>query len=639
MASLIRHRGPDDEGYALFDLSSDHEMIFAGHDTPCNVKESSLNYAASDPFIVPDKRFSVGFAHRRLSIVDLSASGHQPMCDETGRFWIAINGEIYNYLEIRQELEKRGYRFRSSTDTEVFLKAYIEWGDHCQERFNGMWAVLIWDNLRKTIWISRDRFGVKPLYYMIHHEFFVVCSEIKCIMPLLPLKPFMQEIYCYLADGSSEVRPETFFENIFRFPSGHSAVVGAGNPIKKIDFSKYFELGSPNLGNDFSKTKLKNYAEEYYHLLKDAVKLRLRADVAVSCALSGGLDSSSITYLACETLKEQNNVFPLTTVSNIFKSPGTNYCDESKFINLVEQGFPIRAFKKEPKPDNLLHKNDLGLWYAENGYEGLPISPFNTFELCRQNNIKVNLDGQGADEILAGYGRTWAWYFRTHPVYRFDYLVSLITAPPPLAFKLKNALRFNSRYRDNSFLFSKLKDKIEESYRAKRFVANSRPASNEQVNNALYANVLFSVKKLLRNVDFLSMAYSIESRQPFMDYRLISFLNRIPYTYKLHAGWTKYIARFAFQDMLHPEIVWRKKKMGWPTPMSEWLSGGAKQKILEKIRQSPFIAEIVGQLKTDDMKTIQENVNCYLRLYNIARQYDLFYEKPPSFQTVKLSQK
>ncbi len=187
MAKMIKHRGPDDEGFALFDMQSDKHKIFSGDDTPEDVIKSKLKFSPKERYQYNSEQFTLGLAHRRLSIIDLSASGHQPMCDESGRYWITYNGEIYNFKEIREELRALGYPFFSNSDTEVVVKAYMAWGKNCQNKFNGMWAFVIWDNVNKSMWISRDRFGVKPLYYMFHDDMFIVCSEIKCVMPLVDL--------------------------------------------------------------------------------------------------------------------------------------------------------------------------------------------------------------------------------------------------------------------------------------------------------------------------------------------------------------------------------------------------------------------------------------------------------------------
>ena len=572
MARMIKHRGPDDEGYALFDVESSDYRIFYGDDTPKEVIDSNLKFAPKNRCQYPGERFSVGLVHRRLSIIDLSATGHQPMSDETGRFWITYNGEIYNFKEIREELKKLGYSFFSNTDTEVVLKSYMAWGKGCQSKFNGMWALVIWDNVEKLLWISRDRFGVKPLYYMFHDEFFIVCSEIKSIMPIIDLQPNFQEMYAFLLDGQSEANDETFFKNVYRFPSGYSAFYKVREDLKEIKFDRYWELESPTNENSFSERRLKDSSEEYYYLLKDAVRIRLFADVKVSCALSGGLDSSSITFLADQIIRENgNNTESLVTVSNVYKNEKYSDCDESSFIDSVVNILNIKSFKSEPDDTQLREKNDYGLWCHENCHEWLSVAYLNTFEICKRHNIKVNLDGQGADETNAGYPRYWRNAFAMQS-FNKEYLTSLLFAPISYRQKIRSVFRRDGTSTPGSIIKKRFGIKINDEYRAKRVIKDKFVGIS--VNEALQNSITFNLKILLRNVDSDSMANSIESRQPFMDYRLISFLNSIPSNYKLHNGWTKYLARIAFKGKLPNNIVWRKDKMGWPQPIRQWLNEG-----------------------------------------------------------------
>jgi asparagine synthase (glutamine-hydrolysing) len=424
MTGMIRHRGPDDEGYAFFGLDADGYMIYYGDDTPGNVITSEFKYSPKERFKYPGDQYTIALAHRRLSIIDLTSAGHQPMCDESGRFWIVYNGEIYNFRDIRSELARNGYSFLSNSDTEVILKAYIEWGDDCQKRFNGMWAITIWDNLKKKLWISRDRLGVKPLYYSFSENFFVVCSEVKSILPISGLEPNYREIYAYLLDGPSESHPETFFRGVYRFPSGHSAAFYPAKQEKYLKFKKFWELGSPNEDHCFSEKKLEEYAGQYYDLLNDAVRIRLYADVTVGCALSGGLDSSSITYLANKIMEGNGNNGRVITVSNIYRNEDEKYCDESSYIDIMVNYLNVESHRSVPEKKDILLLNDRGLWHEENCYDKFNVSAFNTYQICRDNAIKVTLDGQGADEQLGGYKRFWYSYFFSRPKTRFEYFRS-----------------------------------------------------------------------------------------------------------------------------------------------------------------------------------------------------------------------
>ena len=624
MAQMIRHRGPDDEGYALFNLQSDKYEIFYGEDTPHSVLEGGLKFLPERKYEYPAECFTVGLAHRRLSIIDPTASGHQPMCDETGRYWISYNGEVYNFKEIREELNELGYSFFSNCDTEVVLKSYIEWGKDCQSKFNGMWAFVIWDNYEKRLWISRDRFGVKPLYYMFDEGFLIVCSEIKSIIPIQELTPNLQEIYSYFVDGPSEAHKETFFNSIYRFPSGCSATYSLRSKSESLVFDKYWKLDHPSKENSFSMKRLKEYTDEYLYLLRDAVKIRLYADVKVSCALSGGLDSSSITYLAYQILKEQGkSTDALMTVSNVYKDKDYSHCDESKFIDHIVNKLNIINYRSEPDLDGLSQKNNAGLWYYESCYDYLPFSGLNTFDICKKNNIKVNLDGQGADEILAGYPRYWMNYFATQPV-SIDFLLSLFNAPIKIKKKIKYVLKIG-KIRNTELLYENIFKNMDGVCHSVRH--NKNKITLRTINQELHHSVEANLKDRLRKVDFYSMFSSIESRQPFMDYRLISFLNEVPSTYKMKNGWTKYLARMAFKDKLPDNIVWRKDKLGWPQPTNELLSGAFGLKACDSIKKSIFMRDVFGGISDKNLNLLKKYPRYFFRLYNVVSHYGIFFNK------------
>ncbi|RJR38279.1 MAG: asparagine synthase (glutamine-hydrolyzing) [Desulfobacteraceae bacterium] len=625
MARLIRHRGPDDEGYVLFDAEGGGWEPLYGSDTPTDVRNAGLLFAPRTPFRYASEKFNVALAHRRLSIIDLAPTGHQPMCDESGRYWIAYNGEIYNYRAIRRDLENLGHRFFGPSDTEVVLKAFMEWGPDCQKRFNGMWAVVIWDREERSLWVSRDRFGVKPLFYSLRPDFLVICSEIKSILPLAAVEPNLQEACAYLLDGPNESHAETLYRGIRRFPAGASCFYRPGSPPGELSFDRFYELEAPACRESFSEKKLQRYSEEYYHLLKDAVGLRLHADVKVSCALSGGLDSSSITHLARELAVESGKpAAQLATVSNIYTHPATKSCDESGFIDLAVERLSVGNLKGEPDYETIGSMNDYGLWCYENCYDELPAAAMNTFKICRRHDIKVNLDGQGADEITGGYLRYWSNYFAAEPKTSSDYLLSLLRAPVSLREKTKALLRVKGRNNTNLFFRKRIGDRVLQSYLKDRI--SQQRYGEVPVNRALHLSVQHNLKKLLRNVDCYSMAISVESRQPFMDYRLIEFMNGLPSCYKLRGGWTKYIARIAFRDKLPDAIVWRKDKMGWPQPIGFFVSECMGARIQETIKNSRFLEDVVGGIDDCDMEWLMARPKLCLRMYNLARTHHIFME-------------
>ena len=631
MARMIKHRGPDDEGFALFSTNSQDYKIFYGKDTPHNVIDFQLRYSPKVKYQYPSECFTVGLAHRRLSIVDLTAAGHQPMCDESGRYWITYNGEIYNFKDIREELKKLGYTFFSNTDTEVVIKAYMAWGKECQNKFNGMWALTIWDNLRKTFWISRDRLGVKPLYYMFHDDSFIVCSEIKSILPIIQPRPNFREIFAYLVDGPSEIHPETFFDKACRFPAGHSAIFKTNSGDRDLIFEKYWELPLPSEERTFSTKKLKGLSEQYYYLLEDAVRVRLYADVTVGCALSGGLDSSSITFQANDIIKKSNKNEEVITFSNVYSNKIEKYCDESEYIDMLVNYLGLKSFKETPESQDILRINDKGLWFEENCYDKFNISAFNSYSVCKKNGIKVSLDGQGADEQLAGYKRYWYNYFSSRPKMRIEFVISFLKGIIP--YKSAIFYSFLSKTSERKWQDSPVpinSSGLDREYRLYRKVLGEENYLTT-INQATNWSMKHSLKKLLRQIDGNSMAWSVESRQPFMDYRLVEFLSNLPDTYKLYKGWTKYITRIAFEGKLPNKITWRKDKMGWPMPLKEWVSGDVMLSMKKEIQESILImdlSEMYRHLKIDGNRLSdlhEEALRYFIRYYNVARVGRLFF--------------
>lgn len=512
------------------------------------------------------------FGHRRLSIVDLSDAGHQPM-QYLDRYVITYNGEIYNYFELRDELEKNDYKFKSHTDTEIIMASYDFWGADCLQKFNGMWAFVIYDTLENKFFISRDRFGEKPFYYYKNSDTFIFASEIKAILthPQVEAKPNINFLNNYVQSTCKEYAKETAFEDIYRF-NFSSYFEGSLDDLFGEFKEQVFWKIKPNLSREkFDEQKAKKYARRYYDLLEDAVRIRLRADVKVGSALSGGLDSSSIVYLVNKLLKEQGKEELQETFSSVYKSDGTQDCDESVYIDIMANKLRVHSNQIEPNEKDIPKEIEKMIWHLENPPENSLMSSWHTFKLVASTNVKVTLDGQGADEQLGGY-----------LPYLLNYISSLsfmdMLRESKKCYVLPNAKKYVliglslGLYRTlfgEKFLKFTIKRMLKRDF-------------EPNLNKKLAEDTMSELITLIHYADHTSMAFSIESRMPFMDYRLIEFLASVPACYKMHNGWTKYLARLAFDQKLPDAVNWRQDKMGWPIPEKKWFEGSLKDWFLEK---------------------------------------------------------
>jgi asparagine synthase (glutamine-hydrolysing) len=573
MNNTLIHRGPDGEGYYY-----------------------------GDNFV---------FAHRRLAIVDLSDAGKQPM-EYINRYIITYNGEIYNYIELKKELESHGYKFKSHTDTEVIMASYDFWGVDCLNKFNGMWAFVIYDKKEDKFFISRDRFGIKPLYFYKDDEIFIFASEIKAILahPKVETRPNITFLESYLKLGCREFLRETAFENICRFDFAHYFEGGIEEIFHNFKLNRYWDI-KPNLSREkFDPRKAKEYAEKYYNLLEDAVRIRLRADVKIGSALSGGLDSSSVVYIINKLLKAQKKEELQETFSSVYKSKGTEHCDESQFINIIAQKLNVKSNQIEPKEEEIPSEIEKMIWHLENPPENSLMSSWHTYKLISSTDVKVVLNGQGADEQLAGYLGYIQYYLPSLS------LVDLIKESLVLL-KIKDSWRYVLK----GFLIGLYRiifgDKVLNFTLKKVLKKNFEP----DLNKKLVEDIKTGLVTLLHYDDHTSMAYSIESRLPFMDYRVIEFLASVPACYKIHNGWTKYLARLAFDGKLPDEIVWRRDKMGWPIPEKTWFEGKLEKWFYDKIN-SCKICKMLG------ISGIPKRFNKKVRMLILSVWEDVFMQCP-----------
>ncbi len=578
MADRMPWRGPDDEGFLLERLDGTRHL-FGGPVTPPDAFDAPLPYAPARARPAPDLAGDLGFAFRRLAILDLSPAGHQPMCDPTGRFWIVFNGEVYDYLELRAELAGRGHAFRTGCDTEVILAAYAQWGLDMLSRMNGMWGMALWDAREKTLVLARDRFGVKPVHYQVAAGRLSFASELKPIVLAGPRRPRAEAIHALLARDWVDHEPETFFEGVFQLPAGHLLVARAGAPGRpgEVTVRRWWDL-DPTRREVMTPRAA---AEKFRALFDDAVRLRLRADVPVGTCLSGGVDSTAIITTAAEFLPHPMRAF------SVAYDEGEAY-DERRWIDeAVARSGAVPALVV-PDGRDLWETLDALVWHQEEPSAGMGLySQWHVMKLAGRgpggHGMKVLLDGQGADELLGGYHRYYFPYLRDrlargelkvfaaafHGVALGQRLgvaqtlakVLVPLLPPPL---------FNWGRRT----FGQGKDRVLGEALRPFQATEPRPPwrfASRLSNQLAWDMTARFLPSLLRYEDRNSMAWSIETRLPFLDYRLAEFVFSLAEERRIRGTTTKLLLREALADRIPPAILARRDKKGYETPTDVWI--------------------------------------------------------------------
>ena len=540
MAERIRHRGPDSGGLWVRDKDR------------------------------------VAMAHRRLSILDLSESAAQPMISSVSSNVLAFNGEIYNYVELRAELERYGRRFSTESDTEVLLVALEEWGEAALPRLNGMFAFTYWDERAQRLLIARDRFGEKPLFIGRGDlGVKVFASEMKAILthPLVKDSVNTEAISKFGCGGWYEDGSETFFESIERFPPAHAAWFGVDG--RQLTRWRYWTPDYDDIREDL---KPRDAVEEFMHLLQNSVRLRLRADVPIGSSLSGGLDSSVIVGILAQARDGEG--FSQNTFSACFPSDPT--ISEEKEIDMVSKHAGTAAYKVIPDPISLANESLRLHWHQEEPFLSASIYlQWCVARLAKEQGTKVLLDGQGADELLAGY----QFYFRQRQLDLLDNAQYQLAA--------RETSKFNNRLRVASKGFEGVERRFNPlvAYSAEELTAlngKSRtigvssnpsysvgvpsPRPGSRLRRTLSEALLYnSLPMLLRYADRNSMAFSRESRLPYLDYNLVDFCIRLPDKYNIRNGWQKWILRQSSAGLIPEEIRWRADKVGYAAPLDLWL--------------------------------------------------------------------
>lgn len=552
MTHLVSYRGPNGFGFAYASKNRDARVEL--------IHNASRVPNASRPV--------VGLGSRRLAILDVTDSGNMPMETEDGSHCVVFNGEIYNYKEIRRELELLGHRFRTRTDTEVILRAYQEWGENCLDRFNGMWSFALWDRTNQRLFCARDRFGVKPFYYAEYKGGFYFASEIKQILLAAPLprRANPSAVSRFLEWGLLDCAAETFFEHIYQLPGGCCLRLDLSDPLKPV-VRRYWELAvKPAVEVDAREA-----AEEFRVRFEKAVKLRLRSDVPIGIALSGGLDSSAI---ACEAKKIAPE-FQFHTYSACFKDEAIN---ERDYIAAVVANIGGVGHYVYPQGDTFWSLVKTIAYHQDEPLLSTGAFPqWCVMSEARKQGTPVVLGGQGGDELLCGYQK-----------YRYFYFLDLFRKRDPRLLReivqwgrngtrfywtLGNATRYLPAIWRRRFSLAERVGTAEIRRLASSTDAHLGPdksIAERQKVDLTYS----SIPALLHHEDRISMAHSIETRLPFLDYELVEFAVNCHPSLKLRDGWSKWLLRRALADRLPEKIRLRKTKLGFTTPDAQWMQIG-----------------------------------------------------------------
>jgi len=593
MAQSIAHRGPDDSGLYL-----DHE---------------------------------VGFGFRRLSILDLSPAGHQPMCSEDGQLVVVFNGEIYNYIELRDELRAAGFCFRSTSDTEVLLAAYRHWGAECLAKLNGMWAFVIHDRRHGVLFGARDRFGVKPLFVHRGRDCWLLASEIKAILASgdYARDTNWQVAADFLIDGKLDETPATFYAGIEQVPPGCAFELRLDGRWRQWT---YWSLPAvePESAADIEET----LAE----LLEDAVRIRLRSDVPVGVCLSGGLDSTAVI---CAMARNRGQAAPLLAFCY-----HESAFDERVYIadTLAQTGALLRRISLTPAAmwDSLA---EVLRFQDEPIISGAPIAGFHLMKLAAGNGVKVVLNGQGSDEVLAGYPSYFHdyWYtlLRTAQVTRAwhemqEYAAGYGTSAGRLFLRSLARVFHHQLRRFESY--RSLVRRQDGRRRKQRWFAPSlfeRRGPNDAGYEDIDLNAVLrrSVERAclphyLRLEDRNSMAHGVEARLPFMDYRLVSLAFRVPADRKMQGVWNKPLLRRSLRGRIPDSVRNRVEKMGFPTSLHLWVTGVLAEPVRDILTSRA--ARERGIYNVDAMLRVLQNNHSVepeaaLQLFHVA-EFELWHD-------------
>ncbi|WP_033068641.1 asparagine synthase (glutamine-hydrolyzing) [Thalassospira australica] len=567
MCEAIVHRGPDGEGYVLFSEQG----------------EAKLVHKKGDLLKLENERSRVALGHRRLAITDISSAGSQPMAfGERLNYWVTYNGELYNFSELRAELSSKGYVFRSNSDTEILICAYAEWGVECLSRFNGMFSFVIYDLDENSIFAARDRYGVKPLYWWRPDaQTLAFASEIKQFTCLPEWVAYLnnERAFDYLSWGLTDHTIHTLFDGVWQVPPGHYVQCQINDIMSDVTATQWYSLSEVNQDYSYSES-----VEHFREILFDSVNLRLNADVPVGAALSGGLDSSSVVCIA-DAIHRTSSSKEMHTFSARAKD---KRFDEGRFIDLVSNKTSTKPHMVYPNHGQLFEELEQIIWHHDEPFGSTSVyAEWQVFKRAQEAGIKVVLDGHGADETLSGYTSDVGFF-----------LASLLSRFRIIKFFKEFSAQRAIHDRSTATLVKGILDNLLPTrlrVLARRVMGHSvscpdwinmellgvGPSDPFVFHVGKYENSLKGLSRAqltatslpmqLKWVDRDSMAHSVESRAPFMDFRLVDFLLSMPDHFKLNKGVSKRLLRSSMKNILPDEVRHRKDKMGFVTPEEIWV--------------------------------------------------------------------
>jgi asparagine synthase (glutamine-hydrolysing) len=531
---------------------------------------------------------TVALGHRRLSIIDLTAAAAQPMIYE-GRYVIIHNGELYNFVEIKKELQQKGYSFHSNSDTEAIVAAYDQWGKGCLQKFDGMFAFAIWDIQERKLFAARDRFCEKPFFFFYDDQQLLFASEMKALWKLgVDKKVNGSMLYNFLTIGytTNPAEPrETFFEDISKLPP--ASFLFYSSDTHQLEIEKYWDLDV-----EVKAIAEEEAIEEFDSLFTSSISKRLRSDVAIGTSLSGGLDSSAVVAFCDKVASSQYSHKCFTASFAGFEK------DETHLAKKMAAQFGLQHYTVGIEETEIVTLMEKVMESQEAPFSsGSPLAQYKVYQTARNNDVTVLLDGQGADEVLAGYNKYYNWYWRE--LYRsdkrtlakeldaakklgiperFSFQQKIVALLPEFSAGLHQGRKarqaFNHDALNRDFAFTN-----------KRNLYYSTPTGFD-LNGILYYNTMTNgLEELLQLADRNSMAHATEVRLPYLSHQLVEFLFTLPANLKIRNGWTKWLLRKASEKKLPTEITWRKDKVGFEPPQQKWMENKQVQEAIMEGKQ------------------------------------------------------